>query len=221
VIFDLDGTLVDSKRDIAVSVNHMLAVLGLPGLPLGVIESLVGSGAEKLVRKSMGEAASGMDIGGAIRIFREHYVEHCLDTTRDFPVIRDSLEVLSSNGIGMSVLTNKPSDICRRILDGLGLSVFFDPVLGSEDVPALKPDPAASRLLSGRTGVDPEEMLMVGDSPMDAGFARNSGMKCALVLYGGITPDKDNRSAGADYIFETPFDLFNFFKAGIGSRMIK
>jgi 2-phosphoglycolate phosphatase len=216
IIFDLDGTLVDSKRDIAVSVNYMLGLYGLPSLDLETIEGYVGSGAEKLVRRSMGGAAAAIDIPEAIAKFRIHYIQHCTDSTREFPGIRPLLEHIRKSGVGLAVLTNKPSKICLKMLGDLGLSGFFGAILGAEDVPVLKPDPVSAEILEQRTGITRKEMLMVGDSPIDSDFARNAGMPCALVLYGGITLEEANLSAGADWVCRTTAELESLIKRLIG-----
>jgi phosphoglycolate phosphatase len=207
VIFDLDGTLVDSRRDIAASVNHMLGVYGLPMLPLETIEKYVGSGAENLVRRSMGEAAARFDIKEAVRVFRAHYLEHCLDTTRAFPGIPEMLSSLKSRGVSLAVVTNKPSAMMHRILGGLGLAVLFDFLLGGDDVPAMKPDAGPAQLVFERTSAKPEQSLMIGDSAVDVTFARAAGMKCIIVGYGGITDLAEVENAKADGICESPEKL--------------
>jgi len=207
LIFDMDGTLVDSLRDIAVSVNYTLSLYGLPVLPLEVVESYVGSGAKTLVKKSMGDAAGRFNLDEVAGRFREYYIEHCLDETKLFPGTREMLERIIAKGIKTAVVTNKPSNITLRMLDGMGITNFFDVILGSEDVPKIKPAPEAAVLLFERTGAGPDESLMIGDSLVDLQFARNSGMKCVMVDYGGITPHEVVMSSGADWICETPADL--------------
>ncbi|MBI5526735.1 MAG: HAD-IA family hydrolase [Deltaproteobacteria bacterium] len=207
VIFDLDGTLVDSRRDIAASVNHMLGVYNVPLLPLEVIERYVGSGAENLVRRSMGEAAARFDIAEAVRAFRAHYLDHCLDTTRAFPGIPGLLSALKDRGVSLAVVTNKPTAMMHRILGGLDLARFFDVVLGGDDVAAMKPDAGPARQVLSRTGTKPEQALMVGDSAVDVAFARSAGMKCVVVGYGGISEAEEVANAGADFICETPEKL--------------
>ena len=207
VIFDLDGTLVDSRRDIAVSVNHMLSCYGLPTLPLETIETYVGSGAENLVRGSMGEASSRFDIPAAVKTFRAHYIDHCLDNTRAFPGIAELLPWLKGKGIALAVVTNKPSSMTCRILEGLGLRGYFDVLLGGDDVDVMKPDPGSARLVFQKTGGRPETTLMVGDSGIDVRFARAVGMKCVIVGYGGISDAAEVKGAGADWVCETPADL--------------
>ncbi|MFA6033692.1 MAG: HAD hydrolase-like protein [Myxococcota bacterium] len=215
VIFDLDGTLVDSRRDIANSVNHMLGVYGLPTLPPEVIETYVGLGADRLVRLSMGGAAQRHDIKEAVRLFRTHYVDHCLDTTVTFPMIIETLELLAAEGTALAILTNKPSHICRRMVDGLGLAGYFGLILGPEEVPSMKPSPEAAEPIFRRYPVGRDLVLMVGDSKFDTDFARNVGIRSLLVGYGGITPQGELLSAGADFFCKTPEDLYRFFKTSM------
>ena len=204
VIFDLDGTLVDSRRDIAISVNHMLAGYGLATLPLDVIESYVGSGARRLVRSALGTEAAGFDIDECVKVFRAHYLDHCLDTTRAFPGIAALLAALKGRGLSLAVVTNKPTAMSRRILEGLGLRAFFDVVIGGDDDATMKPDPSPAAAVFARTGGSPVTTLMVGDSTIDLGFARAVGMKCVLVGFGGISDTAELRAAGAEWFCETP-----------------
>jgi len=209
LIFDMDGTLVDSLRDIAVAVNYTLSLYGLPVLPLEVIESYVGTGAKTLIKKAMGDAACRFDLDEVVLKFREYYIEHCLDETRLFPGTREMLEYIAGKGIRTAVVTNKPSNITLRMLEGMDIKDYFDVILGSEDVPKIKPNPEAAELVFEKTGASPDESLMIGDSPVDMQFARNSGMKCVMVDYGGITPHEVVMNSGADWICETPGDLSN------------
>ena len=125
IIFDLDGTLVDSKLDLAHAVNAARAQFGLPPLDLALIGHYVGNGAPALMRRAMGPQASEEDVRRALEFFLAYYGDHKLDHTRAYPGVPEALEELRRDGVRMAVLTNKPVNISGRILDGLGLSQYF------------------------------------------------------------------------------------------------
>jgi phosphoglycolate phosphatase len=184
LIFDLDGTLIDSKLDFAHSVNAARAHLGLPPLDLDLIGSYVGNGAPVLMRRAMGPEASEADVETALEFFLEYYGDHKLDNTRTYPGVVEALEKLHGDGVRMAVLTNKPVRISGRIIDGLGLSKYFTRVYGGNSFERKKPDPLGVETLLAEMAVPKERAMVIGDSAVDVRTARNAGVKVCGVTYG-------------------------------------
>ena len=190
VIFDLDGTLVDSRLDLANSVNGMLRHFGRPELPLEVIASYVGDGAPMLVRRALGDPDDEKFLRAAIDFFLAYYREHKLDTTVVYPGIIEALRAvrIPANGPGverrMAVLSNKPVNPSRAIVEALGLAGFFTQVYGGNSFPTKKPDPLGALTLAKENEVEPGDTLIVGDSDIDVLTARNAGMWSCGVSYG-------------------------------------
>src|SRR5438552_5730236 len=139
LLFDLDGTLIDSKRDLVQSVNATLRELGRAELPEDLVASYVGSGAPALINRALGGTASAVEQQSALKFFLAHYDEHKLDFTREYPGVRETLEELRD--VPMAVLTNKPVNISVRILEGLKLVEFFRAIYGGNSFVTKKPDP--------------------------------------------------------------------------------
>jgi phosphoglycolate phosphatase len=184
IIFDLDGTLVDSKLDLANSVNATREHFGLAPLDVGVVSSYVGNGAPVLVRRALGAEASEEQIKQALEFFLDHYRRHMLDYTRLYPGVREALDRLKADGVRMCVLTNKPVRISRDILSGLGVGEHFFQVYGGNSFEQKKPDPAGVYALMAEAAAPREETLMVGDSAVDVATARNAGVRVCGVTYG-------------------------------------
>ena len=182
LIFDLDGTLIDSKLDLIHSVNAMLRQLGRPELHHEVIAGYIGRGAAFLVAQALGQNASEADQKHGLQFFLNHYEEHKLDNTCAYPGVSESLEKLAS--FPMAVLTNKPERISIRILDGLRLTKYFRIVYGGNTFQTKKPDPEGARAILKEFGVAPHEVLLVGDSDVDIETARNAGTLAAAATYG-------------------------------------
>jgi phosphoglycolate phosphatase len=183
VVFDLDGTLVDSARDLASAVNDMLARLapGTPPLGEAEVRGFIGEGARLLVQRSLDRRRMAQDAEAALPVFLACYRARMLETTRPYPGVTDTLDAL--HGHGLAVLTNKPGDLSRAIVDGLGLAARFARVYGSGDVPR-KPDPAGLRRLMAEAGVGPQDTVMVGDSAVDVITGRAAGARTVGVTYG-------------------------------------
>jgi len=180
VAFDLDGTLVDSRRDLATAVNRLRADLGLPPLAVDRVERMVGEGAGVLVARALADAGT-LAISGAraLEIFVGHYDACCLDTTAPYPGIAALLPALAAR-LPLAILTNKPMAATRKLLahfDWLGL---FRTVVAGDTLPERKPDPAGIRHIADRLGVAQSGIVLVGDSRFDAETAAAAG--CALVL---------------------------------------
>ena len=184
LIFDLDGTLIDSKRDLALSVNATRAHLGMGPLDIGKISSYVGNGAPVLIRRALGEQATEPLVEEALEFFLEYYREHKLDSTRLYPGVKESLERLRAAGKRLAVLTNKPVGPSRGIVDGLGVSGHFFQVYGGNSFVFKKPNPIGVEKLMAEAGVDRSRTLMVGDSGVDVETARNAGVRACGVTYG-------------------------------------
>jgi phosphoglycolate phosphatase len=186
LVFDLDGTLIDSARDLCNSVNAALDHMGRPHLDDGIIASFVGNGAAMLVRRSLAvengvqpDEVHDEELATAYTFFLDHYREHKLDFTFAYDGVLESLAALNKMPDGsprpMAVLTNKPVRPARAICDGLGMGDYFFRICGGDSFPLKKPDPMGLRSLMGEANVGPEQTLMIGDSKVDVQTARNTG----------------------------------------------
>lgn len=187
LIFDLDGTLIDSRLDLVHSVNAMLRHLRRPELPDDVIASYVGDGAPVLVRRALGDPKHEDDIKEALEFFLAYYRVHKLDHTHLYPGVKEMLNaVRNSDGVRrhMAVLSNKPVVPSRAIVEALGLAEFFIHVYGGNSFPTKKPDPHGVRTILRETNTHPEEAVMIGDSSIDVITGRNAGLWTCGVTYG-------------------------------------
>jgi phosphoglycolate phosphatase len=184
LIFDLDGTLIDSKLDLAHSVNAARAHMGLGPLNLTLILQYVGHGAPMLMRKAMGPEASEAQVAEALEAFLDYYRQHSLDRTQPYPGVRESLERLHAAGKLLAVLTNKPVEESRKVLEGVTLAPLFFQVYGGNSFAAKKPDPAGVHQLMTEAGMGRDRTLMVGDTSVDVETARNAGILVCGVRYG-------------------------------------
>ncbi len=184
VVFDLDGTLIDSGRDLATAVNRALGRVapGTPPLGEDVVRSCIGSGARVLITRSLERARLPPAADEVLPLFLEEYARCLLDTTRLYPGTAEAIERLRERRL--AVLTNKPGDMSRRILEGLGVSARFFRIYGGGDLEARKPDPAGLRRLAAEAGVEAAETVMVGDSGIDVRTGRAAGALTAGVTYG-------------------------------------
>jgi phosphoglycolate phosphatase len=183
VIFDLDGTLVDTGADLAASVNHVLGTFGLDPLDPATVYRYVGDGARMLVERAVGIARRDLWDSG-VDIFLAFYREHLLDSTRLHDGVAYVLAALSRAGVSASVLTNKPEDLSRKILSGLGVLGAFVDVIGGDTLPVRKPDPQGVFHLLRLTDTAVGEALIVGDSPVDCATARSSDVAFCGVSWG-------------------------------------
>jgi phosphoglycolate phosphatase len=184
LIFDLDGTLIDSKLDLAQAVNATRTHMGMSALDHERVYSYVGNGAPVLIRRAMGESASEPQVQEALEFFLEYYREHYLDFTTLYPGVRESLDRLRAAGIRMAVLTNKPVRISRAILDGLQVGGHFFQVYGGNSFDLKKPNPIGVETLMREANVAAAQTLMIGDSSVDIQTARNAGIASCGVTYG-------------------------------------
>jgi phosphoglycolate phosphatase len=189
LVFDLDGTLIDSRRDITTAINRMRGELGLPPIPLAAVVTMVGEGARLLVERTLGPGFAPDPIDAALASYLRHYEEVCLDETAAYPGVEEMLVALGRR-YPLALLSNKGEALSRKILDGLGLSRFFAEILGGDSLPTRKPDPTGLRVLAERLGVPVERLLLVGDTWIDAETAHNAGCTFALVEWGFPRPPK-------------------------------
>lgn len=182
LVFDLDGTLVDSKQDLALSVNAMRAEMGLAHLPLDLIASYVGHGVTLLVRRSLGAHATSENVEKGLAFFLAYYRDHMLDHTAPYPGVAEALEKLA--GHKMAVLTNKPVNFSREMLARLRFAPYFAYIYGGNSFPQKKPDPIGLHKLMEDLQISARETLMVGDSDIDVLTGRNAGVWTCGVTYG-------------------------------------
>jgi len=215
LIFDLDGTLVDSRIDLANSVNAMLRHYGKPELPNDLIASYIGNGAPMLVRRSLGDPDDESFVQEALLYFMAYYREHKLDTTYVYRGITDALETIqkSRNGahgpandaVKMAVLSNKPVGPSRAIVDALGLGQYFFQVYGGNSFHTKKPDPAGVQALLEESGARTSQTVIIGDSDVDIITARNAGTYSVGVTY-GLAPHT-LEDAPPDVLIDQPEEL--------------
>ncbi len=182
LVFDLDGTLVDSKQDLASSVNAMRTEMGLPPLPLDRIGSYIGHGVTVLVQRSLGTRATSENVEKGLAFFLAYYHDHMLDNTAPYPGVAEALEKL--RGHKMAVLTNKPVNFSREMLTRLGFAPYFAYIYGGNSFPQKKPDPIGLNTLMAKLQISARETLMVGDSDTDILTGRNAGVWTCGVTYG-------------------------------------
>ncbi|OLE46562.1 MAG: phosphoglycolate phosphatase [Acidobacteria bacterium 13_1_20CM_3_58_11] len=188
LIFDLDGTLIDSKLDLIRSVNAMLEELDREQLHEDTISGYIGHGAPQLVGRALGNAAREEERERALKFFLAHYEEHKLDSTCTYPGVPEALERLAA--FPMAILTNKPVRVSVRILEGLGLAKYFRAVYGGNSFGTKKPDPLGAQTILREFGAAPAEAVLIGDSEVDVQTARNAGTLAAAVNYGFGTHDR-------------------------------
>lgn len=188
VMFDLDGTLLDSVPDLAAAVNRMLVQLGRAPASLAQVRTWVGNGAMILVRRAL---AGSMDYAAvspeqaqpALELFLQAYADEgshsCL-----YPNVQQTLQQLQRKGVAMAVITNKPSQFLPELFERFGLSDYFNWVVGGDSLPQQKPDPAGLLWVMDKAGVEPGQSLFVGDSKNDIQAARAAGVACVAMSYG-------------------------------------
>ena len=211
VIFDLDGTLIDSRLDLIHSVNAMLRNFHRPELPGDVVASYVGDGAPMLVRRALGDPDDEKFFKAGLDFFLAYYREHKLDYTHAYPGIPELLEQIQSNGAHrkMAVLSNKPVNPSRAIVEALGLAGFFVQVYGGNSFETKKPDPLGVNTLLKETATLPENTMIVGDSSIDVLTGRNAGIATCGVTY-GFAPHT-LCEAPPDVVVESPRELAELF----------
>jgi phosphoglycolate phosphatase len=222
LIFDLDGTLIDSREDLANSINAMLIHFGKKELPHEVIASYIGDGAPMLVRRALGDPDDESFVQDAMLYFLSWYREHKLDNTYVYDGVKDALNSIQKSRAGasaqgiqalrMAVLSNKPVGPTRAIVEALGLGPYFFQVYGGNSFHTKKPDPAGVQALLEEVGVAADETIIIGDSDIDVLTARNSGIYSVGVTY-GLAPHT-LEDAPPDVLIDHPRELADV----LGSR---
>jgi phosphoglycolate phosphatase len=217
LIFDLDGTLIDSKRDLIESVNAMLKEIGREKLAPEVISGYIGHGAPVLVARALGAAATEEECARALQFFLAHYEAHKLDNTCAYRGVADTLGEFEQRKIPMAVLTNKPVRISVRILEALELAKYFRAIYGGNSFETKKPDPLGANNILAELGAAAREAMFVGDSEVDVQTARNAGTMAASVNYGfGV---HDRSLYPADVYLDRFSELIPFVANGAGSHL--
>ncbi len=214
LIFDLDGTLIDSRLDLVHSVNASLRHLERPELPDHLIASYVGDGAPMLIRRTLGQDADDETlVRRGLEYFLAYYKEHKLDHTTVYEGMKEALAAIRSSSNGesrkMAVLSNKPVRASRDIVEELGLGEFFLAVYGGNSFATKKPDPEGARIILHETGAKPEETLIVGDSGVDVSTGQNAGLWTCAVTYGFAPHTIED--AKPDAVVDSPRELAELF----------
>jgi len=209
LIFDLDGTLVDSKLDLVHSVNAARGLMNLPPISEELVSSYVGSGVVVLMRRALGPDASEAEVERAVEFFLGYYRDHMLDNTRLYPSVQEGLDRMLDSGARMAVLTNKPVVPSRQIVESLKLGRFFMQIYGGNSFATKKPDPEGALKLVTEAGVRPEETVIVGDSHVDVETGINAGLWTVAVSY-GFAPHTLN-SNPPDVLLDAPHELAEVF----------
>lgn len=209
VVFDLDGTLVDSREDLAASTNDVLVSLGAQPLAIDQVCRMVGDGARTLVQRALDAAGCEADLNLALIEFHRSYAIRLLETTRPYPGIDDVLAALRGHA-RLAVLTNKPLTPTLRLIDHFGWNGIFGRVIGGDGPFPRKPDPSGLLDLMAWAGARPEDTLMVGDSMVDVDVARNAGVAVCVAVYGFGAARGDLTLRGDEFVVQTPTEVALF-----------
>ena len=211
IVFDLDGTLVDSHRDLAAAANGLVSGLGGTGLSDQQVVSMVGEGAAVLVRRALSASGLDSDTPGALERFLSIYDGCLLDDTAPYPGMVDVLTELFPR-YTLAVLTNKPARATARILEGLGLDRFFGLVVGGDSRFGRKPAPEGLQHIIAASGATPATTVMVGDSPVDRETARRAGAAICLARFGFGYVFGPEDLDGTELLIDEPGDLLRLLR---------
>lgn len=189
VVFDLDGTLVDTGEDLAAAMNHCLSLEGRPAVPSASVRGMIGLGARKLIEQGLAFTGGGTadQVEALLPEFLGFYGRNICVASAPFPGIERVMDVLAAAGSRLAICTNKPERMSRDLIDALGWSGRFSANLGGDSLPQRKPDRAHLLETIARCGTIPDEAVMIGDSIVDRDAARNAGVPVALVTFGFST----------------------------------
>ncbi|HEX3118071.1 MAG TPA: HAD-IA family hydrolase [Candidatus Acidoferrum sp.] len=216
LVFDLDGTLIDSKLDLILSVNAMLAEMGREKLSDEVISSYIGHGAPRLVSRALGGVAKEDELARGLSYFLDYYEEHKLDNTRLYPEAAETLAKLSDQNMAMAVLTNKPVKMSVGILEALGAAKYFQAIYGGNSFETKKPDPLGAKTILVQFQVKARDAMMIGDSEVDIQTARNADMIATAVNFGFGVHDRAQHPA--DIYLDRMSDLLGIIDASHFAR---
>ncbi len=205
IIFDLDGTLIDSVDDLANSVNYTLGRLDLPLHTHEEIKSFVGDGVQKLIKRSLGQTHMER-FTEAFEIFMAHYGSHCTNNTVLYPEVAETISFLAEK-YSLAVLTNKSATFSHKILKALKIDSYFKEVLGGDSLPTKKPDPAGILYLADKWGLAPDQLVMVGDHATDIEVGQRAGCK-TVFIEGGIG---ETRGLKPDFVINSMDELPDLF----------
>lgn len=215
VLFDLDGTLVDSAPDLAAAANAMLAQLGRPAQPAARVTGWIGNGMARLVKRALTGAMDAEPepalFERGLAAFKAHYARNLTVRTRPYPGVPQMLARLAARGFLLGCVTNKAEAFTRPLLDQLGLRRYLPIIVGGDTVATRKPDPAPLLHAAERAGVVPQEAGMVGDSANDFLAARAAGMRLVAVTW-GYHQGADVRAAGADVVVDSPAEVPQYLR---------
>ena len=214
VTFDLDGTLVDSRGDIAAACNHALASVGRSELPLATITAFVGDGGRRLLERALNVEADAPMVDAALAVFDAYYREHPAEHTVFLPGAREALDALRDHPL--AIATNKSRTATLAVLDALGVRDRFAAVSAAGDGP-LKPDPEGLLRLCSALSARAEDTFMVGDGPQDIGAGRSAGCITVAVL-GGFHDEARLRALAPDYLLRSLHELANVVTAHPAAR---
>ena len=212
--FDLDGTLVDTMPDLALSVNQAFAEIGLPQAPEELVLTWIGNGADVLISRAIAWSGATLDdeqVKQLKRRFGFYYGENICNKSRLFPHVKETLEKLKAQGYILAVVTNKPTKHVQPVLAAFGIDHLFSELLGGQSLPAIKPHPAPLYYLCGKFGIYPKQLLFVGDSKNDILAAHNAG--CAVIgLTYGYNYNIPIRESNPDWVFDDFADILTVIK---------
>jgi phosphoglycolate phosphatase len=213
IIFDFDGTLIDSYEAIGESLNHARAAFSLAPVTLEEVKKMVGHGLERLIEQSIGAAR----VTEGVRLFREKYDTICRERTTLLPQVKETIEELDRRGYQMGIATNKPSFFARPILNALEMDHLFEEVVGPNDVGQPKPDPEMLEMVMMRIGLGPEEVVYIGDMPIDVEAARRANLPIYAVATGSASR-QELLDARPDRLLNHFGDLLNYLPIVSGGR---
>ena len=205
IIFDLDGTLIDSLPDLADATNYMLATLGKPSVGLNAVRGLVGQGARRLVERALPDA-SEEEIERGLALFLDYNHRHIADRTVLYPGVPETLDALKVRGMRMAIISNKNVALCREVVLVLGIDHYFEEILGADSLPFRKPSPKPVLRLLADFGVPAGRAALVGDSINDIAAAKGAGVTTVGCVWGYGEPAE---LADADYLVESFGELLD------------
>ena len=203
VVFDLDGTLVDTSADLTAALNHSLIAMGRPTVDTATVRHLVGHGARMLIERGLALSGGGSEaqVVQALPLFLDYYAAHVADGSRPYPGAAAMLGALAGAGVRLAICTNKPVALSRALIVALGWNGFFAVNLGGDSLPVRKPDPAPLLAAIAAVGGDPGDAVFVGDSIVDVATARGAGVPVVAVSFGFA--DRPVAELGADRVIDS------------------
>ncbi len=211
LIFDLDGTLVDSRADLAGSANFMRKKFHLPPLSIDQVSPHIGGGVVHLVAGCLGRDEKDPEVPKALEIFKEHYEKHCADESRLYPGVRETLQEFKNKGKKLCVASNKITELSEKILAKLGVLELFDVVAGGDGNLKRKPDPETLEVSFEKLGIPASRAAMIGDSRLDVLAGRNAGVAMVVGVTYGIGDLDELKESGPDRLVGRFGDLKKLF----------